>query len=48
MKYDDTNMITYTYTMHMRMRTDAFGSDNITNLMQRMKETKDDDARKGV
>lgn len=34
--------------MYMRMRIDTFGSDNITNLMQRMRETKDDDARKGV
>lgn len=34
--------------MLMRMRTDTFGSDNVTNLMQRMRETKDDDARKGV
>lgn len=34
--------------MLMRMRIDTFGSDNVTNLMQRMRETKDDDARKGV
>lgn len=36
------------YVMRTRMRMRTNGSENVTNLMQRMRETKDDDDRKGV